>query len=336
MIKKGLLLIGILGLIFSCGKSITKDYAKLTGKIENATTKEVLVKSRGGYSKSIKVDENGVFSDTLHLSNKGELYILSANGTIRVFLKNGDDVSLTLDAEKLSESLKFTGAGSNTNNYLADKTRLQSTFNLKDLFKLEKPEFEKQSTEISNKFNGLMDKYKDIDSSFYAEEKEALSTLPQMFKERYEQMHAKKVTLNGKPSPSFTDYENFKGGKTSLKDLRGKFVYIDVWATWCRPCLGEIPHLQKLEEAFKGKKIQFVSISVDRETVKAGWRKMITDKKMGGIQLFAKKGDSFAKEYKISSIPRFILLDPKGNVVEENMSRPSDPKTKQKLKELLK
>ena len=48
--------------------------------------------------------------------------------------------------------------------------------------------------------------------------------------------------------------------ETKLEDLRGKYVYIDVWATWCGPCRGEIPYLQKVEEKYKGKNIEFVSI----------------------------------------------------------------------------
>ncbi|MCD8529622.1 MAG: TlpA family protein disulfide reductase [Flavobacterium sp.] len=58
--------------------------------------------------------------------------------------------------------------------------------------------------------------------------------------------------MEGIASPSF-DYENHKGGKTKLEDLRGKYVYIDVWATWCGPCIAEIPHLKKVEEKYHGK-----------------------------------------------------------------------------------
>ena len=52
-------------------------------------------------------------------------------------------------------------------------------------------------------------------------------------------------TVSGKESVDF-NYENFSGGKTSLQDLSGKLIYIDVWATWCGPCLKEMPSLKKL------------------------------------------------------------------------------------------
>lgn len=132
----------------------------------------------------------------------------------------------------------------------------------------------------------------------------------------------------GQPSPKFVDYENYKGGTTSLDDLKGKFVYVDVWATWCGPCKAEIPHLQKVEEKYHGKNIEFVSISVDKKKDYEAWRTMIEEKQMGGIQLFADKdwASDFVTGYLIKGIPRFILIDTEGNIINANAPRPSDPK----------
>jgi thiol-disulfide isomerase/thioredoxin len=143
--------------------------------------------------------------------------------------------------------------------------------------------------------------------------------------------------MSGKPSPSFA-YENFKGGTTKLDDYKGKYVYIDVWATWCGPCRREIPYLQKLEEAYHGKNIEFVSISVDVKKDYKEWRKMVADKSLGGVQLYADKdwNSDFIKAYGINSIPRFILIDPKGNIVNADAARPSDPELKEQLDKLLK
>ncbi len=338
--KKIILLLSIVALIFSCKEDAPKDYAKISGKIENLKIKKLLVRGRSGYNKSIIINDDGTFSDTLHLKDKGELFIFSAGGTSQIFLKNNDDIKINYDSKKLRETLKFSGRGSETSKYLAEKNLLQGAVEINKLFKIkDKEKFTKRANEISKQFTDLMNKYNDIDKDFYNEEKAALDDLPNLLLKQFDKTNNKTnqyVSLEGKPSPDFNNYENYKGGTTSLKDLRGKYVYIDVWATWCGPCKREIPHLKKLEEAFKGKKIAFLSISVDRESAKNNWKKMIKDKKMGGIQLFAKKGDSFAKEYKINSIPRFILLDPKGNVVKANMSRPSNPSTKTFLEEILK
>lgn len=134
-------------------------------------------------------------------------------------------------------------------------------------------------------------------------------------------------TSVGQPSPKFTNYENNAGGTTSLDDLKGKYVYIDVWATWCGPCIREIPALKELEKQFHGKNIEFVSISIDKKKDHDKWKKMIVDKDLKGIQLIADNDwqSSFVRDYSIKGIPHFILIDPNGNIVETNAPRPSSP-----------
>lgn len=147
-----------------------------------------------------------------------------------------------------------------------------------------------------------------------------------------------KAVEAGNASPKFVDYENHAGGKTSLEDLKGKYVYIDVWATWCGPCLAEIPALKETEEAYHGKNIEFVSISVDRPDAYDKWKQMVVDKELGGgVQLLADNNfdSDFIKDYVIQGIPKFILLDTEGNIVNANAPRPSDPKLKEVLNSLL-
>jgi thiol-disulfide isomerase/thioredoxin len=147
------------------------------------------------------------------------------------------------------------------------------------------------------------------------------------------EMYKKLTRLDkGKPSPKFFDYENYAGGTTSLDDFKGKYVYIDVWATWCSPCRAEIPHLEKVEKQYHDKNIVFVSISIDKEKQKKAWRKMIADKNMGGVQLLA-KDKKFMDEYVVLGIPRFILIDPEGKIVDQEAPRPSDPKLIELFKE---
>lgn len=140
--------------------------------------------------------------------------------------------------------------------------------------------------------------------------------------------NALKLLGKGSSSPQFKDYENYAGGTTSLSDLKGKYVYIDVWATWCGPCKAEIPSLKKVEKQYHGKNISFVSISIDDKKDHGAWKKMIVDKELGGIQLFADNNwdSKFVQDYMIKGIPRFILIDPAGNIVNSNAPRPSDSK----------
>jgi len=141
-----------------------------------------------------------------------------------------------------------------------------------------------------------------------------------------------KTTLKaGDASPVFK-YKDINGKDISLSDLKGKYVYIDVWATWCPPCRAELPHLKKLEEAMKGKNIVFVSISVDKD--KAAWEKMVKEKQLGGIQLHTGGDGVLLNAYEIKGIPRFILLDKEGKIVNPNMSRPSSATTLETLNAL--
>ncbi len=137
-----------------------------------------------------------------------------------------------------------------------------------------------------------------------------------------------KTVAKGEPSPKFEGYENFAGGTTSLEDFKGKYVYVDVWATWCGPCKAEIPSLKKVEEKYHGKNIEFVSISVDKVADRDKWTKMIEEKELKGVQLMADNAfqSDFVQDYLIMGIPRFILIDPNGNIVNSNAPRPSDKK----------
>ncbi|MDN3663856.1 TlpA family protein disulfide reductase [Algibacter miyuki] len=131
----------------------------------------------------------------------------------------------------------------------------------------------------------------------------------------------------GQPSPKFIDYEKHSGGTLSLDELKGKYIYIDVWATWCGPCLAELPDLQRIEKDYHGKNITFLSISIDQAKDHDKWKDMVVDKKLGGIQILADKAfdSQFVLDYNIRSIPRFIVLDPNGVIVSPNAPKPSDP-----------
>ncbi len=120
------------------------------------------------------------------------------------------------------------------------------------------------------------------------------------------------------------------GKMVSMKDLAGKVIFIDVWASWCGPCIKEAPYLNALAAEYAGNnQMQFVGISIDKETDNAKWRKAIQHEKLPGIQLIDDGGKNFGRKYRISSIPRFLLIDKNGNWKEIRCPRPSQ-------KELLK
>ena len=109
-------------------------------------------------------------------------------------------------------------------------------------------------------------------------------------------------------------------------------VNMSILATWCGPCQYELPHLKELEKKMHGKKIVFVSISCDKD--KAAWEKMVKEQGLGGVQLHNGGDREFMTAFGIRGIPRFILLDKKGKIVNPNMTRPSNPETEKTLKAL--
>jgi thiol-disulfide isomerase/thioredoxin len=139
-----------------------------------------------------------------------------------------------------------------------------------------------------------------------------------------------KETTSGQVAVDF-DYENFAGGRISLKDLSGKLLYIDVWATWCGPCIKEMPALKELVKEYAKKNIEFVSISVDYQSDYEKWRKMVPEKNVGGIQLYDSEGlnSSFMKAFSVGLIPRFMMLDDEGKIITANAPRPSSKEVRE-------
>nr|WP_294775212.1 redoxin family protein [uncultured Flavobacterium sp.] len=125
----------------------------------------------------------------------------------------------------------------------------------------------------------------------------------------------------GKPAPVF-EATTIEGKKTSLADLQGKFVVIDVWATWCGPCRQQSPYFEKFALKYKKEKIQFVAVSNDENIQK--WYIAAKGKSKSVLQLHVNDLNRFNKDYDIVSIPRFILIDPKGNFVNSQLPFPTE------------
>lgn len=154
------------------------------------------------------------------------------------------------------------------------------------------------------------------------------SSLVSSFTKKYERWD---LSQPGKRSPGFRA-QDIDGKVYTLADFRGKYVYIDMWATWCGPCKQEVPYLKQLEEEFKDAQIVFLGLSVDKD--KSAWEKMVKEGGLSGTQLYLGTGSSFQEAYRIEAIPRFILLDKEGVIISNDMSRPSEEKTAVALRNL--
>ncbi|MGH1334483.1 MAG: TlpA family protein disulfide reductase [Aureispira sp.] len=121
---------------------------------------------------------------------------------------------------------------------------------------------------------------------------------------------ASKMTA-GMPAPNFTLFD-LEGTPVSLSQFKGKVIYLDFWATWCRPCIEKIERLQHFEPKFKNKDVVFMHVSLDRTT--AQWRATIQEKQLQGRHLFFDPRQStITKDYDIVSVPKFFLITKEGN-----------------------
>ena len=134
-------------------------------------------------------------------------------------------------------------------------------------------------------------------------------------------LETQKKTAVGQP---YTDIKgtDVNGNPVSLSDYvgKGKYVLVDMWASWCVPCLREVPVLQQLEKTLKNKKVTFVSISIDAN--QEAWKKKMDEKNRHGNQLWNRKV-SLGTALNVKGIPFFAIYDPEGKLYMYGAPRPS-------------
>ncbi len=336
--KKILVFLSVL-LIIAC-KEESKNYATLSGKITNKNSDSLTIYKGRKALKTLKVNTDGTFNDTLKVT-PGVYSIYDGKNGAYIYLKNEIDLKISVDSENYDETLVFSGKGHENSTFLANKIKLESSLLDIDKMKLlDSVGLENEIASVEKEFYTFIDAAKGIDSTIIAESRKDVKPMLNYYKQDVKRnIEIMKALPKGAPSPLFIDYENIDGSKLSLSSLKGKYVYIDVWATWCGPCKAEIPSLKKIYKDYSDKNITFISVSIDDdkshkgswEKAKESWKTMVKAKELNWVQLFAPKGwnSQFVRDYKINGIPRFILIDTEGNIISPNAPRPSSPKLRE-------
>ena len=120
-----------------------------------------------------------------------------------------------------------------------------------------------------------------------------------------------------------------------LKQNKGKVIYVDFWASWCGPCRAEMPYSQELQKHFADKNVSFLFLSTD--TNKEAWLNASNEEfKSSSLSYrILDRNATFLNELRLNSIPRYIVFDASGNLIDENAERPSSKEVKEYLGHLI-
>ena len=344
---------------FSCGgnDAASEGKVQITGKVENAPEGLVVLTqytdSRPKVLDTLEVDSNGEFSYDLEVTTP-TFYELNLYGQravkLALFKENvevaynfSDPASLQIEGsadskemlklEKLMEEYQLTVNKLNEQYYEAmSKNDAETIKRIQlDAMNLETQQAEKVKemiTSMGDSFAslaaiGLLNPKNDfpfIDEliSKLNTNYPGTSSIMQM-KQQLDEMRALSV---GQVAPDF-ELPDPDGKMVKLSDLRGKYVLIDFWAAWCKPCRQENPNVVRLYNQYKDKGFEVFGVSLDR--TKEDWVKAIADDQLTWTHVSDLKyfNSAAAELYKIEAIPATYMIDPDGKIIARDLRGPS-------------
>tara|TARA_B000000557_G_scaffold164624_1_gene133693 strand:+ start:21 stop:1238 length:1218 start_codon:yes stop_codon:yes gene_type:complete len=278
--------------------------------------------------KLILTEEGDFYGKSLYLADKVSYEVALENFKSNLMQKldhfeNGyfkitEQKSINVSVERyLKRKESFSDRTEEELLYLWEASKLSKEYNFYGLLStLNRAKFDENLVIYEKKMNSALEPLKKLNN--YEEEQGKITKIVASWSERKDDYD--NMPKNGDMSIDFS-YPNSSSEMVSLSSFKGRLVYIDIWATWCGPCIAEIPSLKRLQKDYENMDIIFLSISVD--TDKEAWKKMLIEEQLGGVQLWADGWSQITKSYAIFGIPRFMLVDKSGELIAVDAPRPS-------------
>lgn len=353
----GIVLLVLLS-FFSCEEKQSNDgKVEISGKIENPPSGAIILsqftESRPNVLDTIQLDKKGEFSYQLAVDSP-TFYELNLYGqkSVRLALLNEDvnvaydfsdpeslviegskDTQEMLKIEKLMEAYQAKVNALNEAYYKAMGENDTETIKQiqADAMALES----NQSSEVKNAINSMGDSFASLAAIGLLNPKnefQFMDSLVAKLDEKYpdtktiiqlkQQLDDMRALSMGQVAPEI-ELPNPEGQMVKLSDLRGKYVMIDFWAAWCKPCREENPNVVQLYNEYKEQGFEVFGVSLDR--TKDAWVDAIAEDgltwtQVSDLQYF----NSVAAElYQIDAIPATYLIDPEGKIIGKDLRGPS-------------
>ncbi len=362
------MLVAILILVASCsneGKSGFDGKVLISGQLENTPNGQLVLskylEDRVEPLDTIDVKENGKFEYTLDLDGP-TFYELDLYGEKQVKLALYDedlkvnynfdqegslelegsfDTQQVLKVDELAENYQKEINDLNAEYYQALSKKDEAT--VKSIQQKAMELETKQSERVKETINsmegsfaslaaiGMLNPQNDftfVDSVVSSlDEKYPETKMIVGLKQQLEEMRALSM---GQPAPEIS-LPNPEGDTVNLSDLRGKYVLIDFWAAWCKPCRAENPNVVRLYKEYNDKGFEVFGVSLDRN--REAWVNAIEEDNLTWTQVSDLKyfNSEAASSYKINAIPATYLIDPEGKIIAKDLRGPS---LENKLKEI--
>lgn len=354
----GVWLVAVMAL-FSCGgnESGADGMVKVTGKIENAPEGVVVLSQftdnrpkvldtlqlgKGGeFSYELTVDAPTFYELNIHGQKMVRLALFKEDVDVKYNFSNPESLAIegskdTKELMKVEElMLAYQGEVNKLNEAYYEAMSKNDSETIKNI-QAQAMELEEQQAErVKESITSMGDSFASMAAIGLLNPKtdfqfidELVSKLNENYpgttsilqlKQQLDEMRALSV---GQPAPEI-ELPNPDGKSVKLSDLRGKYVLIDFWAAWCKPCRQENPNVVRLYNQYKDKGFEVFGVSLDR--TREDWVKAIADDGLTWTQVSDLKyfNSAAAELYQIDAIPATYMIDPDGNIIAKDLRGPS-------------